>query len=1067
MPTEEEAGSDTDSFMREVASAPAVPIHNPTGETFGRYRILSLLGKGGMGRVYEADDLELGRRVAIKFLPIAFAQRADNVMRFVRERAVTAGLEHPAIVPVYDSGVWPSGEPFYVMRQVRGQPLDRRLRAARTLEERLSLLGSVIASADAVAFAHSRGVVHRDLKPANILVGSFGETFVADWGIAKRLHDPDTADEMSPVMASPDVLDTQLGSVLGTPGYMAPEQARGQGVDERVDVYALGAILHELLVGRGPSPWSEDAAVDHLSPARIAANAPSAPSDLVAIAAKSLSRAPGDRYANASELAKELHRFQTGQLIGARRYSWAELTRRWLARHRAAAIVALAMGTIVLAGGLVSVRRIVRERDTAQTERAAADAARREATERNQALVLLQARAELTRDPTASLAWLKRYPPTAGGWSEGTRIATDAVSRGVARTVWTLNRPLGSVAFTPDGRTVAAGSDDGTLTLLDVATEAQRAYREPDGVGKRIVFTPDGARAATTDGRTAVRIWDLAAGTSVRLPGENIGNIGFSPDGSMLFGRRSGGFTRLWRVATGEPIDLPCGGDALIAFATRPGTIYCARGSTLEHIELIPRRVLAHVQLEHAPFDLQASGDGRWLAASLIDKLTLWNPTTNALRTISVGKDAVRLVTASGDGRFFVTCGWSLPLGLWLFDVESATPRLLTTGERCTRQGFSFSSDGTQFVSAVRGGGVAIHDPLLPRVRTLLGHDTAIGDASFSPDGSLLASVSTDGAVRLWPLERVTRLEQDPMERIAAGTRVLLAIPDGGVDVLDADTGVRVHASGPRPKRWAGRGTISGDGRVAAFPDATGTLVIFDVARREGHLLGKYDEGAAVVAEQLSSDGATLALSDENGGVRVVDVATGTSRPLGRMSDRISAMAVSRGARRVAACGRDGTVHVWDLSTGAEHVPLRTGALLWFVGFSLDGSEVAAAGGDGIVYRADVAGERVTRLAGHVGSVSSVDFFADGRLVSSGSDGTVRVWNPGPSDGFVVRREQLFEARLSYDETVMMSRATGGSWISKTDRMPPTSAETLPFIDWIRSQTSAQVDAKGRLSSTP
>jgi type II secretory pathway pseudopilin PulG len=557
-----------------VARAPAVPIHDPIGETVGRYRIVALLGKGGMGRVYEAEDLELGRRVAIKFLPVAFVERPENLARFVRERVVTADLEHPAIIPLYDSGVWSSGEPYFVMRQVQGDPLHRRLQGARTLEERLLLLPSIIATAEAVAFAHSRGVIHRDLKPANILVGSFGETFVADWGLAKRLNDDELPHGDRPdAIAEPH--ETRAGVVLGTPAYMAPEQSQGSVVDERADVYAMGAMLHELLVGATPS----EGTTETLDPAlagrpRGLTDLPPTMRDLVAITRKALAADPAERYANATELALELRRVQAGQLVDARRYSRSELAWRWMVRHRAAVVVAAAMTATLAVVVLVSLVRIVRERDQERADRAAAEAARQQAAERNDALVLQEARAELDRDPTSSLAWLKQYPAAAGGWSEAVRIAADAVARGVATRVWTLGAPLGCVAFSPDGKTLAIGATDGTLTLLDVETSKRRSFRAPDGVGTRVVFSPDGSVLATTDTTDAARLWNAATGESLRLPGDHAGGgvAAFSEDGTMLRTRRASGSDRLWSIPSGELVSLPSA-DSRIAFAPRPGTL--------------------------------------------------------------------------------------------------------------------------------------------------------------------------------------------------------------------------------------------------------------------------------------------------------------------------------------------------------------------------------------------------------------------------------------------------------------------------------------------------------------
>src|SRR5689334_8377839 len=185
-------------------------------------------GRGGLGRVSRAHDLELGRDVAIKEL---ISRGAINEVRFLREALITARLEHPGIVPIHEAGRWPDGTPFYAMKLVSGRSLRDLIAEARTSDERLGLLDHVIAVADAIAYAHGRNIIHRDLKPGNVIVGDFGETVVIDWGLAKDLtaaEDPVTA--ASPAQPSPDDELTGAGSVLGTPAYMAPEQARGEHV---------------------------------------------------------------------------------------------------------------------------------------------------------------------------------------------------------------------------------------------------------------------------------------------------------------------------------------------------------------------------------------------------------------------------------------------------------------------------------------------------------------------------------------------------------------------------------------------------------------------------------------------------------------------------------------------------------------------------------------------------------------------------------------------------------------------------------------------------------------------
>ena len=345
------------SLPRLVGTSRIEPTSAPRPSE-GRYVVKQELARGGMGRISIAEDTLLGRTVAIKEL---LAPTAELAARFRRELALTSRLQHPAIVSVHDGGEWPSGEPFYVMRLVSGEPLDHVIGRQADVAARLGLLPAAIAMVDALAYAHAQGIIHRDLKPANVLVGDYGETVVIDWGLAKDLR----------------AEDDEPGDVVGTPAYMSPEQARGERVDERGDVYALGAVLYHLLGGVAPyGGESADTilrAVCNAPPPALADRARGIPADLLTIVAKAMARAPGDRYATAKELAIELKRFERGQLVEAHRYSAGELVRRWIRRHRTAVgvgVVATAVLAFVVA---MSVRRIVIEEHRAEQRRADAE----------------------------------------------------------------------------------------------------------------------------------------------------------------------------------------------------------------------------------------------------------------------------------------------------------------------------------------------------------------------------------------------------------------------------------------------------------------------------------------------------------------------------------------------------------------------------------------------------------------------------------------------------------------------------------------------------------------------
>jgi serine/threonine-protein kinase len=264
-----------------------------------RYEPLSKLGEGGMGEVRLFRDRRIGREIALKVARPELAERPEVRARLLREARVQGQLEHPAVVPVYDLGVDPQGELFFTMQPLRGRTLEQLLVALREGEpdQRFSarkLLEKLAGVCLAIDFVHQRGVVHRDLKPANIMLGNFGEAYVLDWGLAKFSH-ADELDRSTPSFDSPqgDTFRTQLGDIYGTPGYMAPEQLAGKSVDARADVYALGVIVHQLLVASYPDEKE-------------------IPPELEAACRKATAEDPEERFASARDLAEAVDRYLDG-----------------------------------------------------------------------------------------------------------------------------------------------------------------------------------------------------------------------------------------------------------------------------------------------------------------------------------------------------------------------------------------------------------------------------------------------------------------------------------------------------------------------------------------------------------------------------------------------------------------------------------------------------------------------------------------------------------------------------------------------------------------------------------
>jgi hypothetical protein len=478
-----------------------------------RYVVDREIARGGMGRVVEAVDTVLGRTVALKE---ALVDDDETLRRFSRETRITAKLEHPSIVPVYDAGTAPDGTKFYVMRKVSGKPLDQLVDATRTLNERLGLVPNVLAAAQAIAHAHQRSILHRDVKPQNILVGELGETIVIDWGLAKERHEQDHEDPRD--RTASQSLTTRYGAIVGTPGFMPPEHVQGEPVDERGDVFALGATLYYVLSGKPPfgGRTGDDvlrATLERPAPP-LHEVVPGIPPELATITAKALAVTIADRYRDAGALAQDLQRFLAGQLVASHDYTVLERVLRFVRRHRVAvAVVAIAV-VLLGVGGYLAIDRIIEARDAAaveaanaKRERADADTARSEASDRADELTLDKARLLLPTNPTGAVALLRRLASSPVYWREARDLAAAARAAGVA---WQLPAPK-ATRVSVAGHVAVSSGDDGAIRRFDLrarTTDVLAKFDRP----VHAMITPDGKRVLGYQGTTVIRI-DLATRT--------------------------------------------------------------------------------------------------------------------------------------------------------------------------------------------------------------------------------------------------------------------------------------------------------------------------------------------------------------------------------------------------------------------------------------------------------------------------------------------------------------------------------------------------------------------------
>jgi serine/threonine protein kinase/WD40 repeat protein len=942
------------------------------------YQVERELGRGGMGVVYQALDLRLKRRVALKMVLVGSHAGEHELARFRTEAEAVARLQHPGIVQIHEVGVH-GGLPFFSLEFCPGGSLDRKLdgtplpaREAAALVQKL---------AQAMQAAHEKGVIHRDLKPANVLLAEDGTPKITDFGLARKL------DEAG---------QTQTGSIMGTPSYMAPEQAGGhKDVGPSCDVYSLGAILYELLTGRPPFKAATplDTVLQVLSdePAPPRQLNGRVPRDLETICLKCLEKAPQRRYPTARALAEDVGRYLAGEPIQARPAGRAERLWRWCRRNPTVAALSAAIILVAVVGfaGVLNQWQAA-EANQGKANEAAAEAKQKAKEAEDERDVAKRQRDKirkvneqlgLTQEELRSTLYAAQMNLVQNAW-ESDNLArvrdlleqlrhrpgqTDLrgfewhywnrLSHAELRTIELGSQDLLAPTFSPDRTRFAAlfntpvpgklFSFHSALRVWDTVTGKQRGALEgaADSINK-FAFSPDGRRLAADDG-SAVKIWDANSGKTLLAfpsPGQ-VTELQFRGDGRRLLavvkakGQKAVQI-KVWEADTGKEIaahPLPAGTDGKSVFSPdgrRLAVIVMDKAKLEDRYEVNVFDTDTGAEIATCPMafgemvmffsrgTLTFSPDGKRIAAAVA------RYDADLLKAIKGPPDMERMLNSTTGG-----------VDVW--DADTGKQLLAFKGLPATKIGLAFSPDGST-LAAIDGaaGGVKVWDAITGKEKlTDPGRGSAAGaDALqgvkpfftllepglvYSPDGKLLSATGFGTTVKVWDI----------------GTdRLRLS--------LKGHTGAVAGAA------------FSANGKRLFSAAMDGTLKEWDPTRSDGPI-----ESRGTLA--VSADGKYLALVDS-----VVDLQKPQARQVVKVLDagtrkelfaiRLKEGALGVGGLTFSPAGRhlagvvssfkaktfDNEVKVWDAAKGnelfASRKPMRGLGGVGALTFSPDGKRLAA-----------------------------------------------------------------------------------------------------------------------------